>query len=212
MLLAGLLAGAELSLNRILRMDSTALPRLAKLHGKVIAIESQNAALRWFILPSGDGLQLAANWLAPADCSLSASPSDLLQLALSKDKTAVLHRPQVSLSGDSAVLLELAAILQDLELDWEYELSNWLGPLASSLLGSQLRKGARWGSTSLASLQQDLADFLSEESRSLVGQREADVRFAEIDQLKLALERLDARVARLVAPARPTSPNLSDSV
>ncbi len=213
MLIAGLLAGVELGLNRMLRMDSTALPRLARLSGKVIAVDGQSPALQLFILPSGDGLQLASTWLAPADCCLQANPGELLQLALAKDKTAVLHRPQVSLSGDSAVLMELAEILQDLELDWEYELSRWLGPVGSQLLGSHVRSRARWGSQSLSSLRQNLADYLSEESRTLVGQREADVRFAELDRLKLDLDRLDARIARLsLPPARPTPTTPSDPV
>ncbi|MFZ3185760.1 MAG: SCP2 sterol-binding domain-containing protein [Pseudomonas sp.] len=213
MMLAGLLAGVELGLNRLLRMDSTALPRLASLSGKVIAIDGQSPALQLFILPSSEGLQLASQWLAPTDCSLCASPANLLQLALAKDKTAVLHRPQVSLSGDSAVLLELVAVLQDLELDWEYELSRWLGPVASQLLGGHLRSRARWGTQSFASLRQDLADYLSEESRSLVGQREAEARFAELDRLKLDLDRLDARVARLsMPPARPMPLTPSDPV
>ena len=197
MLLTGLLAGVELGLNRVLQMDSTALPRLARLSGKVIAVDGQSSLLQLFILPSATGLQLAANWQAPIDCQLSASPSSLLQLAMAKDKTAILHRPEISLSGDSGVLMELAAILQDLELDWEYELSRWLGPVASTLLAGHLRSRARWTSASLDSLRLDLADYLSEESRSLEGQREADARFAELDQLKLALERLDARVVRL---------------
>ena len=216
MLLAGLLAGVELGLNRILRMDSTALPRMARLSGKVIAIDGQSPALQLFILPSSEGLQLASNWLAPVDCSLRASPANLLQLALTKDKTAVLHRPQVTISGDSgdsAILLELVAVLQDLELDWEYELSRWLGPVASQLLGGHLRSRARWGTQSFASLRQDLADYLSEESRSLVGQREAEARFAELDRLKLDLDRLDARVARLsMPPARPMPLTPSDPV
>ena len=204
MLIAGLLAGVELGLNRLLRMDSTALPRLASLSGKVIAIESQNAALQLFILPSGDGLQLAANWQAPADCSLRASPADLLQLALATDKTAVLHRPQVSLSGDSAVLLELAAVLQDLELDWEYELSRWLGPVASQLLGGHLRSRARGYQQGFASLNQNLAEYLAEESRTLVGQREAEARFSELDRIKLDLERLEARFERLSRSLDPS--------
>ena len=37
MVLTGLLASVELGLNRVLRLDSTALPRLAHLTGKVIA-------------------------------------------------------------------------------------------------------------------------------------------------------------------------------
>ena len=206
MLLTGLLAGVELGLNRVLRMDSTALPRLARLSGKVIAVDGQSPALQLFILPSDNGLQLAAHWQAEADCCLRAAPGSLLQLALAKDKTAILHRPEVSLSGDSAVLLDLAAILQDLELDWEYELSRWLGPVASQLLGGHLRSRARWTRSSLSSLRLNLADYLSEESRSLVGQREADARFSELDRLKLDLERVEARVARLNPPT-PSTPS-----
>ena len=35
MLLSGLLASVELGINRVLRMDSTALPRLERLAGKI---------------------------------------------------------------------------------------------------------------------------------------------------------------------------------
>jgi ubiquinone biosynthesis protein UbiJ len=62
-----------------------------------------------------------------------------------------------------------------------------------------------WGSQALDSLRLNLADYLSEESRSLVGQREADARFAELDNLKLALDRLDARIERLAQPHKPQS-------
>ena len=205
MLITGLLAGVEAGLNRALRLDGTALPRLQALSGKVIAMQCQNPALELFILPSGDGLQLAAQWHAPADCTLTAPAASLVRLALSREKTAILHRPEVSLDGDSAVLLQLAGILQDLELDWEYEISRWLGPVATTLLAGHLRSRVNLASNGAASLKQNLADYLAEESRTLVGQREADVRFAELDQLKLALDRLEARIERL------TSANKSDA-
>lgn len=196
MLFTGLLAGVELGLNRVLRMDSTALPRLARLAGTVIEVDCQSPAFKLYLLPSDEGLQLASHWDA-ADCSLSAPASSLLRLALAKDKTAVLHRPEVTLSGDSAVLLELAGILQDLELDWEYELSRWLGPVGSQLLSGHLRSRVGWAGDGLDQLRQTLADYLTEESRDLVGEREAQARFAELDDLKLALDRLEARIERL---------------
>ena len=205
MLITGLLAGVEAGLNRALRLDGTALPRLQALSGKVIAVQCQSPALELFILPSGDGLQLAAQWHAPADCTLTAPTASLVRLALSREKTAVLHRPEVSLDGDSAVLLQLAGILQDLELDWEYEISRWLGPVATTLLAGHLRSRVNLASHGAASLKQNLADYLAEESRTLVGQREANARFAELDQLKLALDRLEARIERL------TSANKSDA-
>ncbi|MFN3768626.1 MAG: SCP2 domain-containing protein [Ectopseudomonas guguanensis] len=203
MLITGLLAGVETGLNRVLRLDGTALPRLQSLSGKVIAVQCQSPALELYILPSGDGLQLAAQWHAPADCTLTAPAASLARLALSREKTAVLHLPEVSLDGDSAVLLQLAGVLQDLELDWEYEVSRWLGPVATTLLAGHLRSRVNLASNGAASLRQDLADYLTEESRTLVGQREADVRFAELDQLKLALDRLEARIERLTSANKP---------
>ncbi|MET1081184.1 MAG: SCP2 sterol-binding domain-containing protein [Pseudomonas sp.] len=199
MLTQALLAGVERGINRVLALDSTALPRLGRLSGKVIAFDCTAPALQIVVLPGPDGLRLASHWEAPADCRLRAPLSSLLRLATGRDKSAVLHRADVDLQGDSAVLMELAEILQDLELDWEYELSLWLGPVASHWFGEHLRSRTRWGREGLDSLRLDLADYLSEESRALVGQREAQARFAELDHLKLALDRLDARVQRLEA-------------
>ena len=93
MLLTGLLASVELGLNRVLRLDSTALPRLAHLTGKVIAVDCRSPALQLFILPSDEGLMLASRWETGVDCTLRAPASSLVKLALSKDKTAVLHAP-----------------------------------------------------------------------------------------------------------------------
>ena len=197
MLLRGLIASVEHGLNRVLRMDGTALPRLARLQGKVIEIDCRSPALQLFILPSDEGLLLASHWAAPADCVLRAPASSLIQLALSKDKTAVLHSPQVDLSGDSAVLIDLVKVLQDLELDWEYELSQWLGPVATPLLSGHLNSRARWARQGFDSLSNNLGEYLAEESRTLVGKREAEARFAELDQLKIDTERLEARIERL---------------
>ncbi|WP_437882533.1 ubiquinone biosynthesis accessory factor UbiJ [Pseudomonas sp. LRF_L74] len=197
-----LLATAEHGLDRVLRMDSTALPRLARLQGKVIRIEA--SAFSLYLLPSAEGLRLASHW-EHADCTLRAPNASLLRLALGKHKTAVLHEPEVELEGDSAALLDLAAILQDLELDWEFEVSQWLGPVASQLLSGHLRSRFNWTRDNLDSLRDNLADYLAEESRLLVGRREAEARFAELDRLKLALDRLDARVANLARKVNPSA-------
>ena len=197
MLINGLLASAEHGINRVLRMDSTALPRLDRLSGKVIAIECTSPTFHLHVLPSDDGLMLAANWEGGADVTLRAPAASLMRLAMSKDKNAVLHCPEVELDGESAVLLELVGVLQDLDLDWEYELQRWLGPVAAPLIGGHLRNSARWTRDSAASLSHNLAEYLAEESRTLVGKREAEARFAELDQIKQDLERLEARFERL---------------
>lgn len=201
MLTQALLAAVERGLNRVLALDSTALPRLARLNGRVIAVQSQSPSLQMFILADGQGLRLAGQWAGAVDCTLRVPASALLRLA--RDKQAVLHEPEVELDGDSGALMELAGVLQDLDLDWEYELSRWLGPVPTALLAGHLRSRAGWTRENLHSLQLSLADYLSEESRTLVGRREADARFAELDDLKLSLDRLDARFERLAQRHKP---------
>lgn len=192
------LASAETALNRVLQLDSTVATRLAPLAGQVIAMVCPRPALTIYLIPLEGGLQLAQHWEAPADCTLTAPASLLLKLATSADKTAVLHHPDVSLDGNSALLMTLAEVLQDLELDWEYEVSRLLGPLATAVLGSHLRSRKDWVSQSAHSLHLNAVNYLAEESRTLVGQLEAHTRFNEIDQLKLDIDRLDARIALLL--------------
>ncbi|WP_313304096.1 ubiquinone biosynthesis accessory factor UbiJ [Stutzerimonas balearica] len=206
MLRQALLAGAEQGLNRVLRLDPTALPRLARLAGRIIEIDCSAPAMQLFVLVEEDGLRLASSWAADADCRLRAPASSLVRLLVSRQKTAVLHEPQVSIDGDSGVLMSLAEVLQDLELDWEYEASRWLGPVGAQLLGTGVRTPTRWLRESGDSLRQDLADYLTEESRALVGQQEAEARFSEIDELKLALDRLEARIERLAHNLAPEKP------
>lgn len=202
MLRSALLAAVERGLNPLLALDAVALARLARLEGKVLAIDCPAPALRVHLLPGADGIRLASHWDADADCTLRAPAAELLRLATSRDKVAVLHGPRVDLEGDATALTELADILQSLELDWEYQFGRWLGPLGAALLGGRLRAAAGWSADSLDSLRQNLSDYLAEEARTLVGQREAEARFSELDQLKMALDRLEARVERLGGGSR----------
>ncbi|MDY0250447.1 MAG: SCP2 sterol-binding domain-containing protein [Pseudomonas sp.] len=191
-------ASAESAVNRLLKLDSTAHARLAPLTGKVIAIACTAPAITVYLIPLEDGIQLAQQWHAPVDCRLTAPTTLLLKLLSSADKTSILHHPDVALDGNSALLMALAEILQSLELDWEYEVSRWLGPVPTALLSGHLRSRRDWLVQSAHSLHLDATDYLAEESRALVGRTEADMRFTEIDQLKLDLDRLDARIARLL--------------
>lgn len=59
MLTQALLAGAEHGLNRVLRLDATALPRLSRLEGKVIRIDCQAPALGSTCCP------VATAWSSP---------------------------------------------------------------------------------------------------------------------------------------------------
>ena len=193
LLIQAVLAAAETGINRVLRLDGTALPRLRRLSTKVIEVDCLSPPLRVFILPAGDGLHFAAQHEAEVDCTLRAPAGNLLHLALARDKTRVLTARKSAWTATARPCWNWPASCR--AWSWTGSTNCRAGsarspPRCSAAACATL---LRWSAQSLHSLRLNLADYLAEESRTLVGQHEAEARFAELDQLKLALDRLDAR-------------------
>lgn len=203
MLSQWLLATLDTGINALLKLDPVSQQQLGALAGQVVAIDCREPELRLYLVILHDGIQLARHWETDADCTLSAPAAQLLQLGVAANKVPVLHHPQVSIHGNSALLTTLVEIFQAMDIDWEYQLSEWLGPLPTALLSQRLKQGGRWSRSQLTQGHQLMADFITEEARLLVGQQEAQSRFNELDKLKLQLDQLDARTALLAQRIRP---------
>ena len=206
MLSGALLRAAERSIAAALARDPVTARRISALAGKRILISSRQPDWQLWLTPASDTINLSTSSDAPADVELHAPASLLARLLVSSDRKAVLQDPDVELLGDSQVLIALQNALADLQLDGEAELARWLGPVAGHAIGSALRRSHQWGRDSRASLRQTLAEYLTEESRQLVGQAEARARAEQLHDLRLQLDRLEARVA-LLSPTDPDSPD-----
>ncbi|HBT59094.1 MAG: SCP2 domain-containing protein [Pseudomonadales bacterium] len=206
MLPAALLKAAERSIAAALARDSVTARRLGALQGKSVLISARDPDWQLWLLPAEGDIALRAASDLPADCELHAPSALLARLLISSDRKALLQEPDVELVGDSQVLVTLQNIMTDLRLDGEAELARWLGPVAGHAIGSALRRSHQWGRESRASLRQTLAEYLTEESRQLVGQAEARARAEQLHALRLQLDRLEARVA-LLTPTAPDSPD-----
>ncbi|UJJ32941.1 ubiquinone biosynthesis accessory factor UbiJ [Halopseudomonas maritima] len=206
MLPGALLRAAERSIAAALARDPVTARRIGALAGKRILINSRQPDWQLWLAPAPGSIGLNTRSDAPADVELHAPASLLARLLASSDRKAVLQEPEVELQGDSQVLIALQNALADLQLDGEAELARWLGPVAGHAIGSALRRSHQWGRDSRASLRQTLAEYLTEESRQLVGQAEARARAEQLHDLRLQLDRLEARVA-LLSPTDPDSPD-----
>ena len=206
MLSGALLRAAERSIAAALARDPVTARRIDALAGKRILVSSRQPDWQLWLMPAPGTIKLTTNSDAPADVELHAPASLLARLLVSSDRKAVLQDPDVELLGDSQVLIALQNALADLQLDGEAELARWLGPVAGHAIGSALRRSHQWGRDSRASLRQTLAEYLTEESRQLVGQTEARARAEQLHDLRLQLDRLEARVA-LLSPTDPDSPD-----
>ena len=193
----GALAAAESALNRVIALDPAAPALLAPLREQVFHFAVQDLKLDLFLLPGTAHVRLMGNWDGPITAALHGDSRDFLALLRAEDAAAELINSDLTLRGDSRVLIQLQAALTQLEPDWEAPLARLLGDVAAHSLGRNIRSGVRWLRDAGAALARQHNDYWRAESAQLVPQ-EAWQNFAdEVDQCRQTGDRLAARLARL---------------
>jgi ubiquinone biosynthesis protein UbiJ len=196
------LAGLEVSLNRYLALDPEILSRLEGLTGKVIDVELRGLGVTLHMAPHSGGIQLLRDYTGNADAVISGTPLSLARVGLGEERGLV-FAGEVEIRGDVTVGQRFEAVLREIDIDWEEQLSHLVGDVAAHQVGNLVRDTLSWGAKSMETLGRDIAEYLQEESRQLPQQDEVEKFLAAVDVLRNDVERLDARVKRLKARVEP---------
>jgi ubiquinone biosynthesis protein UbiJ len=89
------------------------------------------------------------------------------------------------------------SLLDNLDIDWEEQLSRVVGDVAAHQVGNVVRSAMAWGKQALDTLGRDAAEYFQEESEDLVRPAEVSEFLDQVDVLRDDAERLAARVNRL---------------
>jgi ubiquinone biosynthesis protein UbiJ len=123
-------------------------------------------------------------------------PSDFVELLTADDAGSALINGKITLKGDSASLLELQAILHNLDLDWEAELAKVVGDIPAHQIGEAVRTGLQWGRQTHNSLTRQIEEYIHEEGRLLPPRAEIEDFFTDVSKLKDDSDRLAAKIAK----------------
>ncbi len=198
-----LLAAIEAAFNRYLALDPAALRRVGRLEGRVIAIELTGLDICLFLLPGRDGVQVVGHYEGEPDARLTGTPLALMRMGLSDDASRQLFAHGVEIRGDTELGQQFKQILDEVEIDWEEQLSRVTGDVAAHQIGRAARGLAGWGRQTADSLTRDLGEYLQEEARLVPGAAEVQRHIAEVDTLRADVDRLEARVQRLQRHLEP---------
>ena len=196
------LAGLEITLNRYLGLDPETMTRLSALTGKVIDLELRGLGITLHMAPHSGGIQLLHDDDVTADAVISGTPLSLARVGLGEERR-LLFAGEVEIRGDVTVGQRFEAVLRDIDIDWEEQLSRLVGDAAAHQVGNLVRDTLNWGAKTLETLGRDISEYLQEESRHLPQRDEVDEFLAAVDVLRNDVERLDARVKRLRARIEP---------
>lgn len=192
-----LIAAIETACNKYLALDDETLPKLATFEDKIIAIEILAINQKIFLFPSADGMMILADFDGEADTTISGTPMALAKLGLTDNAASVLFGGEVRITGDTRLGHQFKNVLQQMQIDWEEHLSRYIGDMAAHQLGNAARDITKWLQRSASSLNMDIGEYLQEESQLVAGKAEINRFVQGVDELRDAVERLEARFTRL---------------
>lgn len=204
---ASAIAGLEAVINRYLRLDPMIGSRMATLSGRCIGIELRGLDLTLYVFPDEHGIQLRENTNGEPDTLLRGTPLGMVRLGLGGNTENTLFSGTVVIEGDVETGQAFKAVLDELDIDWEEQLSRLTGDIIAHQLGHAARRGRRAFQLGLGTLEKDLGEYLQEELRVLPTRIETANFSADVTRISMDVERLAARLKRLRMQAdRDSSP------
>ncbi len=188
---------AEEIVNDVLRTDLDLLKDIAKMAGKVMAVELIGLDKTIYILPQIEGIQIQQEYEGDVHVLVKGSPFALLKMARNKNDKPTSFNGDVEISGDLALGQHLQQMVSRLDLDWEELLSHKVGDVAAHQIGNIIRSFTGWAKESHTSLEQNISEYLRIEAELTPERVEIDHFMDDVDELRNGVDRLEQRIARI---------------
>lgn len=193
----------QAALNRALALDPDTQQALAPLDGRSVSLRLDSPSLGLRIGVAGGQLSVGpidaeqAADLAVHGSRLGALLGQLPMLSARRRQDA--DGGRLNVSGDAELARRLQQLAAGFDPDWQQPFVSAFGPVIGVQVARVLRQvlvHLRDGARDVAG---SAAEFLTEESRDVVSRGEQSAFHDDVDGLRDDVERLAARVARLVA-------------
>lgn len=184
----------ESAVNRVLSLDVEAEELLSELEGKVVAVHVSGLDATVFIIVLNKGIELSRVHDVPADTTLTGSVSELFSLLKSPDQ---LTGETVSIEGEFAVAKQLKVVANTLDIDWEEHLSNVVGDTPAHQLFRAVGAVQAAFSDGFERVEQQAVDWAQKDGAGVVSPQEIESFYADVDQLRSSVDRLEARLNQL---------------
>lgn len=187
----------ETALNQLLKEDADSGRRLNRLRGKVISVTFNELNKTLFFVFSQQ-IDVLAAFEGEVDCQLALNLAVLPQLRQFSQLTQLIKADKLMLSGDIQLAQQFATLLGGLKPDVEEKLSHYTGDIVAHTLVSSVKGGAEQVKRILTRRQQQLAETLTEEWKVVPSPLEIAYFADQVDDVKSATARLEARLNRLL--------------
>lgn len=197
----------EVLLNQVLKQDPAALQRLSKHEGRMMGILITDRMVAGIaqinVRITRDGLNLSMTPDIETDVVLSGSTTNFIKLARATDKANELINSNIDMDGNTELALAVTRVVQTLDIDWEALIQPFTGGILAHQIGKGLRGLLAWGKETSNTYRRAGKEYLEDEVQLVAPAPLLDQFNADVDQLRLSADRLEARIARLENKKNP---------
>jgi len=200
--IAQLLSSAiETLLNQLLKLDPVSEIKLKKLQGKRLQVRVKE--LPWPLLFHFSE-NISVLIVLPDEpvenevsCMIELDLETLPQLQDSSKLTQLIQQKKLLLNGDIYVAQSFSRLLQELDIDWEEQLSVYTGDAVAHQTFSSVKSAIALGKDNLDQARTVWAERLTKDGAIGVTQQELNEFSEQVNNLRSASERLQVRLSLL---------------
>lgn len=195
----GVLAPFAAMMNRAIAGSTPARRLCDRLDGRsfAIVVTGRPDPLRLVLRAQSGGLVLSEDAEA-ADATVTGTPLALLAMVAPKANLAI-RGTGIRIEGDAETAQAFRDLLSHAHPDLEAEAARYLGEAPAHHAMRLARRAVEFGKQAFASFAANSAEYLTEESGQLPPRAQVDVFMDEVDRLREAVDRAEARVRLLEA-------------
>ena len=187
----------ERALNATLAMDPTSVQLLAKLDGRVIAMNIESIDGSFYLLPHRERVTIEINHDQNPDIVIKGGLLAYVRSATASVRGSANPDQLLEISGDAHSVAVLRDFLRSLQPDFEEQLSSLVDDMPARQAGNQIRSFAEWAEQVGQSIAVNTGEYLTEEKQLLVARPRIDRFLIAVDQLQNDTERLASRLGTL---------------
>lgn len=194
------LKALQTAINQAMKLDEQMPQKIQKLDGKTLEMVITPLNVNFYIHFKGSDMQLLHRIDGRPDTIIHSNPIGLIRLSLlPTSKARSLFNDKIRISGDIELGQSVKKLFDEIDIDWEGHLAHFTGDVVAHQIGSFVRKGLEFKNQFSTSMQQNITEFLQEELRISPSRNELEDFFAEVDELVLSVDRLQAHINNLMS-------------
>ena len=189
-----------LGINHVLGSEPWAMEQLAKHAGKSILLQLPLGDLSFEIAPAG--LLHALKDSDSPSLTLEVSSKALNDLAGSSGSLREQAFKAVKITGDADLAQLIGRLVGQLRWEYEEDLARIVGDAPAHFAVKQGKKFVSATHSAASDLLDNVVEYLSEEKKVLLHQRDMVIRKAELNDLRDAVDRMEKRIQLLEQKAK----------